>query len=43
MGMIPYPHAENYYCGAISLPMFQTWTDVQQDKIVSALKVALAS
>lgn len=37
-----YPHAENYYCEAISLPMYQTLTDEQQDKVVSALKIALA-
>jgi len=38
-----YPHAENYYREAISLPMYQTLTDEQQDKVIAALKVALAS
>lgn len=38
-----YPRAENYYREAISLPMYQTLTDEQQDKVVAALKVALAS
>jgi len=37
-----YPQAESYYCEAISLPMYQTLTDEQQDKVVSALKIALA-
>jgi UDP-4-amino-4,6-dideoxy-N-acetyl-beta-L-altrosamine transaminase len=37
-----FPHAESYYHEAISLPMYQTLTDEQQDKVVSALKVALA-
>lgn len=38
-----YPQAESYYREAISLPMYQTLTDEQQDKVVSALKNALAS
>jgi UDP-4-amino-4,6-dideoxy-N-acetyl-beta-L-altrosamine transaminase len=38
-----YPQAESYYREAISLPMFQTLTDEQQDRVVSALKIALAS
>lgn len=37
-----YPQAESYYCEAISLPMYQKLTDEQQDKVVSALKIALA-
>ena len=38
-----YPQAENYYREAISLPMYQTLTDEQQDQVVSVLKVALAT
>jgi len=36
-----FPNAENYYREAISLPMFQTMTDAQQDTVVAALKQAL--
>lgn len=32
-----FPHAEQYYAEAISLPMFQTLTDEQQDVVVDAL------
>jgi dTDP-4-amino-4,6-dideoxygalactose transaminase len=38
-----YPEAERYYTEAISLPMFQTMTEAQQDEVVSALKEALLS
>ncbi len=38
-----YPEAERYYAEAISLPMFQTMTEAQQDEVVSALKEALLS
>lgn len=37
-----YSEAESYYREAISLPMYQTLTDEQQDTVVTALKIALA-
>lgn len=37
-----YPRAEAYYAGAISLPLFPTMTEADQDEVVSALKQALA-
>lgn len=36
-----YPHAELYYSQAISLPMFQGLSDVQQDEVVAILKKTL--
>lgn len=36
-----FPHAERYYTEAISLPMFQTMSEAQQDEVVAALKEAL--
>lgn len=36
-----YPEAERYYREAISLPMFQTMTDKQQDEVVAALRKAI--
>lgn len=36
-----FPAAERYYREAISLPMYQTLTDVQQDEVVAALRRAL--
>lgn len=36
-----FPHAEAYYAGAISLPMFPTLTENEQDKVVSVLQNAL--
>ncbi|WP_394558659.1 UDP-4-amino-4,6-dideoxy-N-acetyl-beta-L-altrosamine transaminase [Aquipseudomonas alcaligenes] len=36
-----FPQAESYYCEAISLPMFQTMTEQQQDSVVSALRKAV--
>ncbi|KRW62288.1 UDP-4-amino-4,6-dideoxy-N-acetyl-beta-L-altrosamine transaminase [Pseudomonas sp. TTU2014-080ASC] len=33
-----FPEAECYYSEAISLPMFQTLTESQQDKVISSLK-----
>lgn len=36
-----FPHAEGYYREAISLPMFQTMSEAQQDEVVAALKRAL--
>ena len=40
LGFAPgnFPNAENYYRRAISLPMFHTMTQEQQDQVVSALK-----
>jgi len=32
-----FPHAENYYQQALSLPLFHGMTDAQQDEVVSAL------
>jgi UDP-4-amino-4,6-dideoxy-N-acetyl-beta-L-altrosamine transaminase len=37
-----FPEAERYYREAISLPMFQTMTDAQQDEVITALRKALA-
>ncbi len=36
-----FPEAENYYSEAISLPMFQTLTDAQQEQVISALCKAI--
>lgn len=36
-----FPEAERYYAQAISLPMFQSMTDAQQDEVVAALQRAL--
>jgi dTDP-4-amino-4,6-dideoxygalactose transaminase len=36
-----FPQAESYYAEAISLPMFQTMSDEQQDEVVAALATAL--
>ena len=43
MGFSPddFPEALGYYREAISLPMFQTMTDEQQDQVVMALKASL--
>lgn len=37
-----FPHAERYYEEAISIPMFQTMSDAQQDEVVAAIKKVLA-
>lgn len=37
-----FPRAEAYYAQAISLPMFATLADAQQDEVVAALRRALA-
>jgi UDP-4-amino-4,6-dideoxy-N-acetyl-beta-L-altrosamine transaminase len=37
-----YPQAERYYAEAISLPMYQTLSDPQQDQVVAALQKVLA-
>lgn len=36
-----FPEAERYYAEAISLPMFQTMTETQQDEVVAALTEAV--
>lgn len=36
-----FPEAERYYAEAISLPMFQTMTEAQQDEVVAAVRKAL--
>lgn len=36
-----FPEAEHYYAEAISLPMFQTMSESQQDVVVAALRKAL--
>jgi UDP-4-amino-4,6-dideoxy-N-acetyl-beta-L-altrosamine transaminase len=38
-----YPQAERYYAEAISLPMYQTLTDEQQDQVVKVLHTVLQS
>ncbi len=38
-----FPQAERYYEEAISLPMYATLTEVQQDEVVAALTVALGA
>ena len=38
-----YPEAERYYTEAISLPLFQTMTEQQQDEVVAALERSLQS
>lgn len=37
-----FPHAEQYYCEAISLPMYPTLTYTQQDTVVSTLRALLS-
>lgn len=43
MGFKPgdHPEAQRYYAEAISLPMFQTLTNTQQDEVLSALRKAI--
>lgn len=36
-----FPEAERYYAEAISLPMFQTMSEAQEDLVLAALKAAL--
>ena len=38
-----YPQSEQYYAEAISLPMYQTLTDEQQDQVVAALQKVLVA
>jgi UDP-4-amino-4,6-dideoxy-N-acetyl-beta-L-altrosamine transaminase len=37
-----YPEAERYYAEAISLPMFQTMSELQQDQVLLALRASLS-
>jgi len=37
----PFPHAERYYAGCLSLPMYPGLTDAEQESVVSALKDSL--
>ena len=37
-----FPAAEQYYAGAITLPLFPSMTSLQQDRVVTALRDALA-
>jgi dTDP-4-amino-4,6-dideoxygalactose transaminase len=37
-----YPQAERYYSEAISLPLYATMSDAQQDTVVDALAAALS-
>ena len=45
MGFKPddFPQAQAYYREAISLPMYQTLTDAQQDQVIAALGKAIAA
>lgn len=38
-----YPEAEQYYDGAISLPLFPTMTEEQQDRVIAAVRQLLAT
>ena len=40
MGFKPneFPESQSYYAQAISLPMYQTLTEDQQDRVVAVLK-----
>ncbi|MTZ15518.1 UDP-4-amino-4,6-dideoxy-N-acetyl-beta-L-altrosamine transaminase [Pseudomonas sp. JL972] len=40
-GVGDFPEAERYYAEAISLPMFQTLTEAQQDAVVAAIEKSL--
>ena len=37
-----FPEAEAYYAQAISLPMYATLTEAQQDRVVEAIEKACA-
>jgi UDP-4-amino-4,6-dideoxy-N-acetyl-beta-L-altrosamine transaminase len=37
------PEAENYYADAISLPLYPNLTEVEQDKVVAAVREAIAA
>jgi dTDP-4-amino-4,6-dideoxygalactose transaminase len=38
-----FPEAEHYYAEAISLPMYPTMTEAQQDEVVAGLRKALSA
>lgn len=38
-----FPHAEQYYAQALSLPMYQSLTNVQQDQVVAAVSAVLTT
>jgi len=38
-----FPHSEQYYAEAISLPMYQTLTEGQQDTVIAALREVLTA
>lgn len=38
-----FPEAERYYAEAISLPMFQTMSEAQQDEVIAAVRKALTA
>lgn len=42
-GLGDFPEAERYYAEAISLPMYQTFTEAQQDEVIAALRKALSA
>jgi len=44
MGFMPgdYPEAERYYAEAISLPLFATLTEADQDRVIQAIREAVA-
>ncbi|MNF10013.1 DegT/DnrJ/EryC1/StrS aminotransferase family protein [compost metagenome] len=37
-----FPQSEAYYAEAISLPMFQTMSEEQQDRVISVLQEVLS-
>jgi dTDP-4-amino-4,6-dideoxygalactose transaminase len=37
-----FPNAESYYSRAMSLPIFNTMTDFQQNKVITALSEVLS-
>lgn len=41
-GVSDFPEAEHYYANAVSLPLYPTMTEVQQDTVVDVLKAVLA-
>ncbi len=45
MGFRPgdFPEAERYYAEAISLPMYPTMNEIQQDQVITSLREALAA
>ena len=45
MGFKPadFPEAQNYYAQAITLPIYQTLTEEEQDRVVAVLEQVLAA